>query len=208
MDGVDISSIGLHDLRSKISIIPQDPVMFTGTIRFNLDPFNKYTDHEVQESLKKVALLEFVQSMENGVDSVVEENGQNLSLGQRQLLCLSRMLLRQNKILLLDEATSAVGERVGLSATVYSVECVCACVCASYFAGCGGHRSVMALKPILCSFPFLFFFSNQMLSSLHKQTTLPTSSSRKLLRRSLLVAPSSRLPTELKLSWALTKYWC
>jgi ABC-type multidrug transport system fused ATPase/permease subunit len=158
LDGVDISSIGLHDLRSKISIIPQDPVMFTGTIRFNLDPFNKYTDHEVQESLKKVALLEFVQSMENGVDSVVEENGQNLSLGQRQLLCLSRMLLRQNKILLLDEATSAVGERVGLSATVYSVECACACVCASYFAGCGGHRSVMALKSILCSFPFLFFF--------------------------------------------------
>nr|XP_054762700.1 multidrug resistance-associated protein 1-like [Lytechinus pictus] len=108
IDGVDISSIGLKDLRSKITIIPQDPVLFAGALRMNLDPFESYTDDEVWLALRLSHLANFVSSLPEGLQHECSEGGENLSVGQRQLICLARALLRKSKILVLDEATAAV----------------------------------------------------------------------------------------------------
>ncbi|XP_041474562.1 multidrug resistance-associated protein 1-like isoform X1 [Lytechinus variegatus] len=108
IDGVDISSIGLKDLRSKITIIPQDPVLFAGALRMNLDPFESYTDDEVWLALRLSHLANFVSSLPEGLQHECAEGGENLSVGQRQLICLARALLRKSKILVLDEATAAV----------------------------------------------------------------------------------------------------
>ncbi|GAB1600015.1 multidrug resistance-associated protein 9-like isoform X1 [Argonauta hians] len=108
IDNVDISKINLQELRRKISIIPQDPVLFSGTIRYNLDPFSKHTDDSLWQALEKVNIKSKIISMESGLDSIVEENGANISVGERQLICIARVLLRDNKILLLDEATASI----------------------------------------------------------------------------------------------------
>uniref|UniRef100_H0VI28 ATP binding cassette subfamily C member 2 n=1 Tax=Cavia porcellus TaxID=10141 RepID=H0VI28_CAVPO len=108
IDGVDIASIGLHDLREKLTIIPQDPVLFSGSLRMNLDPFNKYSDEEIWKALELAHLKSFVAGLQLGLSHEVTEAGENLSIGQRQLLCLGRALLRKSKILVLDEATAAV----------------------------------------------------------------------------------------------------
>ncbi|KAK4183219.1 92fa4e65-f2b9-41ea-8f4e-0e0d5e2b8a44 [Podospora australis] len=128
IDGVDISKIKLHDLRSRLAIIPQDPVLFSGTVRSNLDPFDHHTDAELRDCLERVHLLTDVSgsatppgegsqtgtitpknaNIFNKLDSPISEGGLNLSQGQRQLLCLARAIVSRPRVMVLDEATSAV----------------------------------------------------------------------------------------------------
>ncbi|KAH8522074.1 hypothetical protein Peur_040634 [Populus x canadensis] len=108
IDGLDISTIGLHDLRSHFAVIPQDPTLFVGSVRYNLDPLSKHTDQEIWEVLEKCHLREAIQEKEEGLNSFVAQDGSNWSMGQRQLFCLGRALLKRSRILVLDEATASI----------------------------------------------------------------------------------------------------
>ncbi|XP_046783234.1 multidrug resistance-associated protein 1 isoform X1 [Gallus gallus] len=108
IDGINIAKIGLHDLRFKITIIPQDPILFSGSLRMNLDPFDQHSDEDIWRSLELAHLKNFVSSLPDKLNHECSEGGENLSVGQRQLVCLARALLRKSKILVLDEATAAV----------------------------------------------------------------------------------------------------
>uniref|UniRef100_A0A8D0A9P8 ATP-binding cassette, sub-family C (CFTR/MRP), member 12 n=1 Tax=Sander lucioperca TaxID=283035 RepID=A0A8D0A9P8_SANLU len=108
IDGVDIMGIGLQDLRSKLSIIPQDPVLFIGTVQYNLDPFNSYNDEEIWKALEKTYMKDSISRLEGKLQAPVLENGENFSVGERQLICMARALLRNSKIIILDEATASI----------------------------------------------------------------------------------------------------
>ncbi|XP_023244548.1 multidrug resistance-associated protein 4-like [Centruroides sculpturatus] len=111
IDGIDTKEIGLRDLRSKISIIPQDPMLFTGPLRRNIDPFNEYSDETLWKVLEEVQLKEVISKLPGGLDTHLTEGGRNFSVGERQLICMARTILRRNKILVMDEATSNIDKR-------------------------------------------------------------------------------------------------
>uniref|UniRef100_A0A8B9HQI9 ATP-binding cassette sub-family C member 5 n=1 Tax=Astyanax mexicanus TaxID=7994 RepID=A0A8B9HQI9_ASTMX len=108
IDNLDISSLGLQDLRSQLSVIPQDPVLFIGTVRYNLDPFNNYSDEQIWLALEKTYMKQTISRLPEKLESTVVENGENFSVGERQLICMARALLRNSKIILLDEATASI----------------------------------------------------------------------------------------------------
>ena len=108
IDEIDISSIGLDKLRSNLTIIPQDPTLMEGTLRYNIDPLNKYNDNEILEIMKKIGFDYIINNNEKGLQQNIEEGGENLSVGEKQLICICRAILRKSKIIVMDEATANI----------------------------------------------------------------------------------------------------
>ncbi|EQC27313.1 hypothetical protein SDRG_14934 [Saprolegnia diclina VS20] len=125
IDGVDVATVPLHRLRDAVSIVPQDPVLFSGSLRYNLDPLQLYSDDRLWAALKAVHLTGV-----GSLDDVVAERGGNYSVGERQLLCMARALLKQSKVIVMDEATASVDPATDrrLQATIRDVFADCTCL--------------------------------------------------------------------------------